>query len=68
MRGASHHTLAMHASVVLGLRPQLPSVSLPPHPCPFRDRAQSCRNKQKRANPRHPPPPPVLLSAQLEAL
>lgn len=35
MRAASHQTLAVYASVGLGLQPQLPSAS-PPHPHLFR--------------------------------
>lgn len=47
MRAASHQTLAVYASVGLGLQPQLPSAS--PHtPTSSVVWALSCRSKQKR--------------------
>lgn len=59
-------TLAVYASVGLGLQPQLPSTSPHPHPHPSVVWTQSCRSKQKRGCLM--PPLPVLLSTQLEAL
>lgn len=64
MRAASHHTLAVYASVGLGLQPQLPSAS--PTPTPSVVWAQVAGASRREAAGCSPLP--VLLSAQVEAL